>query len=93
MTQLEKQLKVINRLGLHARAAAKIAASLEGLECEVMLVKDGISADARSVLEILTLDAPQGSELVVKASGPQASAAVAALEELFAEGFGEDTGG
>lgn len=82
-------LAVTNRLGLHARAAARIAETVALYECEVMLSKDGVEADGASVLSVLTLDAPQGSEITVAVSGDQASLAMGALTELFADKFGE----
>jgi phosphotransferase system HPr (HPr) family protein len=56
----------------------------------VLLSKDGLEADAASVLSILTLDAPQGSTLRVAAQGPQAGEALEALTDLFANRFGEN---
>ncbi len=87
---IEKELAVKNGLGLHARVAARIAETLKQYDCEVTLSKDGLEADGDSVLSILTLDAPAGSRLVARARGAQAEEALAALEGLFAEGFGED---
>ncbi len=89
-TQLEAELAVVNTLGLHARAAAKIAETASGFECRITLHKDGLEADADSVLAILGLDAPKGSYLTVRTSGDGARRAINAISELFADGFGED---
>ncbi len=87
---INKQLTVENGLGLHARVAARIADTVQNYDCHVLLVKGNVEAEGDSVLSILTLDAPKGSSLVIKAWGPQASDAVCALSELFAQRFGED---
>ncbi|MCB2225957.1 MAG: 16S rRNA (cytidine(1402)-2'-O)-methyltransferase [Desulfarculaceae bacterium] len=85
----ERELVVANSLGLHARAAAKICETLRRFEVEVVLVKGGEEADAASVLSILGLDAPKGSRVTARATGPQAAEALIALDELFAGLFGE----
>lgn len=87
--QLERNLSVQNGLGLHARAAARIAETVQSYDCQIMLCKDDNQADGASVLSLLTLDAPQGCQLLAKASGPQAQEALKALEELFDQRFGE----
>lgn len=91
--QLEAKLAVVNTLGLHARAAAKIAETAACFECRITLHKDGIEADADSVLAILGLDAPKGTSLTVRAAGAGADSAMDAISRLFSEGFGEDTDG
>lgn len=88
--QLEAELAVVNTLGLHARAAAKIAETASGFSCRITLHKDGLEADADSVLAILGLDAPKGTCLTVRAAGDGAQRAMDAMSELFADGFGED---
>jgi phosphocarrier protein HPr len=85
----ETKLPVSNRLGLHARAAAKIAALAGTFKADILLEKNGAQADARSILDILALDAPQGTEIRVQAAGPDAVQAIAAIAELFFHHFGE----
>jgi phosphotransferase system HPr (HPr) family protein len=87
---IEKELSVNNGLGLHARVAARIAETIKQYDCTVILSKDGLEAEGDSVLSILTLDAPVGSILLAKAQGDQAEEALSALENLFAERFGEE---
>ncbi len=87
---IERELAVINGLGLHARVAARIAETIKQYECTVILSKDGLEAEGDSVLSILTLDAPAGSRLLARAQGEQAEAVLGALEELFAKRFGEE---
>jgi phosphocarrier protein len=55
-----------------------------------MFCKDGLQADGGSILSILSLDAPQGSQLTVKVQGPDGRELLKALQELFADGFGEE---
>lgn len=86
---LEITLPVLNRLGLHARAAAKIAALAQSFQATITLENNGLQADARSILDIMGLGCPQGSEIRLLAEGPEASSAVAAISELFAQAFGE----
>ena len=85
----QRELTVANSLGLHARAAAKITETVSRFQAEVVLVKGGEEADAASVLSILGLDAPKGSLVLARASGPQAAEVLVALDELFANLFGE----
>lgn len=89
MQKLSIELDVLNKLGIHARVAARIAAALEPFDCEVMLRNGPIEAEASSILSILTLDAPQGTRLSATADGPQAREALDVLSSLFASRFGD----
>jgi len=86
---VEKELWVENRLGLHARPAMKITNLALQFEADLTLEKDSLQVNARDLLAILTLDCPQGTRLVLKACGPDASEAALALCQLFARKFGE----
>jgi phosphocarrier protein len=86
---VEKELWVENRLGLHARPAAQITMLARKYEGELVLEKDGTQANAKDLLALLALDCPQGTRLVLRASGPQAQEAATALFSLFASKFGE----
>lgn len=88
-TVVEKELWVENRLGLHARPVAKIATAAQRFEAEISLEKDGLIVDARDLLAVLALDCPQGTRLVLRASGPQAREAAAFIASLFARKFEE----
>lgn len=77
---------VANRLGLHARPAAVIARTVAGLDAHLRL--DGV--DAASVLELMALGVPHGTQVTLEGSGPQAQQAVDAVAALFADKFGED---
>lgn len=80
---------LINRLGLHARAATRLAQEAERFDAHVLIEKDGETARASSVLELLMLCGQVGTRISVIASGPQAQEAVAAIGDLVANRFGE----
>jgi phosphocarrier protein HPr len=86
---VERELWVENRLGLHARPAMKITNLALQFEADLTLEKDGLQVSARDLLAILTMDCPQGTRLVLKASGADASEAALAVCQLFARKFGE----
>jgi phosphotransferase system HPr (HPr) family protein len=90
MSVLEETVEVTNRLGLHLRAATKLAETARSFEAKVTIIgKDG-QADARSVINLMMLGAAQGARLKVRADGPAARAALDAVERLFQDRFGED---
>ena len=82
---------MVNPLGLHARAAAQLVRLAGSFQSRIVLRRVGseISADARSILSLLTLSASIGSHLDIKVEGEDAEAALAAVSELFETGFGE----
>lgn len=86
---VEKELWLENRLGLHARPAAKVALLAQQFDSDITLEKDGPAVNARNLLGLLTLDCPQGTRLLLKAKGPQAREAAEAIYSLFASKFGE----
>ena len=88
---VERTLTVRARLGLHARAAAKLVRVASGFDSKVELkrVDSGMSADAKSILSVLMLAASRGTSLQAKVDGSDEEAAMAAIDELFAQGFGE----
>lgn len=88
MTQI-RTFPITNRLGIHARVAAKLVETARRFQAEVFLEKDGLEVNGRSILGILTLFCPQGSRLTVRTEGVDADAAMEALAALIAEKFGE----
>jgi phosphocarrier protein len=86
----EKTVKVINALGIHARPASLIVQTAVKFASSVQLVKDGASADAKSIMSVMMLAAAQGSSVVVKADGEDGEAAVDAVIELFNKKFNEE---
>jgi phosphocarrier protein len=86
---IERELEIVNRLGLHARAAARLVQAASGYRSRVTLNRDGESVDAKSILGILLLAAPQGERLVVRCEGDDEELAMAAVQLLFEDFFGE----
>jgi len=87
MTQ--RGVRISNRLGLHARAAARFVQTANRFRSKVTLTRDGRSMDGKSILGILLLAAAKGTELIVAADGEDEQAAVEALAGLIVGGFGE----
>lgn len=88
---VERTLLVKARLGLHARAAAKVVRVAQGFNStmELRRVDNRASADAKSILSVLMLAASRGTELHVTVEGIDEEAALSAIDKLFADGFGE----
>ena len=82
-------LTLVNRRGLHARAAARFVREVETFAAEVVVSKDGHSVDGRSIMGLLMLGAPVGSSIAVTLRGQDADAAAEALISLVGNGFGE----
>ena len=89
LSAVTKELWVENRLGLHARPAMKITNLAQQFQADLVLEKDGLQVNACDLLAILALDCPQGTRLVLKATGPEASEAVLSVCRLFARKFDE----
>jgi phosphocarrier protein len=87
---VEAELEIVNRLGLHARAAAKLVHTANRFECDVRVARDGEKVDAKSILGILLLAAAQGSHVTVSCEGSDEDAALEAISKLIAERFGEE---
>ena len=86
---IRRSLRIRNRLGLHARAAARFVHTASRFRSQVSASRDGRTTDGKSILGILLLAAPQGTDIEVACEGPDEAEALAALEELVAGGFGE----
>ena len=84
-------VKVVNQLGLHARAAAQLVKLAGEFESNIKLIKkdNSVFADAKSILNILTLAASKGTELILEVKGSDEEVAINAVKKLFSEGFGE----
>jgi len=87
---LYEDFVITNRRGLHARAAARFVACAEGFDAEVTVSKDQTTVGATSIMGLMMLAASPGSSIRVRARGREAAAALAALEKLVADRFGED---
>ena len=80
---------IVNRLGLHARAAAKLTHVSSGFQSEIWLSRSGRRVNAKSIMGVMMLAAGKGSTVKIDAEGPDAEAALAALTKLIADRFGE----
>jgi phosphocarrier protein len=83
-------LEIVNKLGLHARAAALFVQAAKKFDAKVTVFKDGQSVDGRSIMGVMMLAAEQGSRIDVETVGPQAQPALDAIRELVANRFNED---
>jgi phosphocarrier protein len=89
MSKAERDVQVRNRLGMHARAAVRFVQIANGFKSEVKVVKDGQEANGKSIMGLLTLVAAHGVTMKVVCEGEDAAAALTALADLVASGFGE----
>jgi phosphocarrier protein HPr len=85
-----RELPIINRKGLHARATAKFVHCAEQFDAEITVSRCGETVGGQSIMGILTLGAGIGSSISVAATGPQAREAIDAIAALVANRFGED---
>jgi phosphocarrier protein HPr len=87
---VEREFDVLNRLGLHARAAAQMVRMANGFASEIFIVKDGMEVNGKSIMGVLMLAAPKDTKILVRAIGLDAEEAVTAIGELIARKFGEE---
>ena len=88
--KITRELLIVNRKGLHARATAKFVQCLDEFDAAVTVSRCGETVGGQSIMGILTLGAGRGTTIVVTADGPDAEAAMQALSALVASRFGED---
>jgi phosphocarrier protein len=86
---IERELPVVNRLGLHARATAKLVQLLSGYRCSATLSARGREVNAKSIMGVMLLAAGHGSSVVLRVDGEDEAAAADAVAELFARRFDE----
>ena len=86
---LEQEIVVSNKLGLHARASAKLVQLVHGFKSTVWLISSGREVNAQSIMGVMMLAAGIGTTLTVRADGPDETAAVAAVAALFERKFDE----
>ena len=90
MAAVQKVMAIINQRGLHARASAKFVKCAEGFDADIRVSRDGMTVPATSIMGLMMLGAAMGTSVQVEASGPQANAAIAALDQLVSSKFDEE---
>ena len=86
---LRQEITIVNRLGLHARAAAQLVRMANEYPCDIQLDKDGLVSNAKSVMEVLMLGAPAGTSIKISVDGEKEEEALKAIVDLFAARFHE----
>ena len=85
----ERNVEVVNEAGIHARPAAEIVKLAAKFRSEIVIIRDGLEVNAKSIMGVMMLAAECGSTITIRAEGDDADAAVDALAELIANKFGE----
>jgi phosphocarrier protein HPr len=86
----QAEAEIVNKLGLHARAAARLTEVAGAFASEVWLSRNGRRVNAKSIMGVMMLAAGKGSRVVIEADGEDAEAALSAVLALIGEGFGEE---
>ncbi|GCA47616.1 MULTISPECIES: HPr family phosphocarrier protein [Sinorhizobium] len=89
-TALTRELLIVNKRGLHARASAKFVQTVETFDAEITVSKDGMTVGGTSIMGLMMLAASTGCSVFVTASGAQAEEALNALDTLVRDKFGEE---
>lgn len=86
---LQQEAEIINKLGLHARASARLTQVAGGYASDVWLSRNGRRVNAKSIMGVMMLAAAKGSKIVIETEGSDEAAAMQALQKLIADRFGE----
>ena len=87
---VEGVVRIQNRLGLHARAAALLVQTANGYSSEVTIEKDGVEVNGKSIMGLMMLAAAKGCQVAVRADGPDEAEALAGIKKLVADKFNEE---
>ena len=90
MEAIRTQVTILNRLGLHARPAMTFVDTASQFAAEIKIIKAGQTVDGKSIMQLMMLAATQGTELEITAEGGDAQEAIATLQQLVADKFGEE---
>ena len=85
----QREVEIVNKLGLHARASAKLTQLAGQHQCEVWMSRNGRRVNAKSIMGVMMLAAPKGSRVMIETSGPDEDEAMNGIVQLIAEKFGE----
>lgn len=86
---LKKEITIVNKLGLHARAAAKFVTLASSFSSDIDISRDGQTVNGKSIMGVMMLAASQGTNIIISADGVDENEASASLEELVQDRFGE----
>ncbi len=86
---MRKEIEIINKLGLHARAAAKLVQCASGFSSQIEVERRGQRVNCKSIMGVMMLAASQGTKVLVEANGADEAEAMEAIEALVADRFGE----
>ncbi|MDR0588471.1 MAG: HPr family phosphocarrier protein [Burkholderiales bacterium] len=84
-----REVEIVNKLGLHARASAKLTQHASRFPCDIFIERGGRRVNAKSIMGVMMLAAGRGSKVIIEANGKQEKEAVDVLEELINDYFGE----
>ena len=87
---LQREVEITNKLGLHARASARLTQVAGQFQAEIWLSRNGRRVNAKSIMGVMMLAAAKGSKVVIETDGADEAEAMHALQQLIAERFGED---
>ncbi len=87
---VRRELEIRNKLGLHARAAAKFVRCAGHFDCRITIVRGDMTVDGKSIMGVLLLAAPKGSSIEIIADGDDEDEALAAIGKLVEDKFGEE---
>ena len=87
---LQTEVEIVNKLGLHARASAKLTQLASGFKSEIWLTRNGRRVNAKSIMGVMMLAAGKGAKIGIEADGSDADTALQSVLKLIAEKFGED---
>ena len=85
----QRDVEIVNKLGLHARASAKLTQLAAKYQCDVSMVRNGRRVNAKSIMGVMMLAAGKGAKVELETDGPDEEAAMSALVALIADYFGE----
>jgi phosphocarrier protein len=86
---IEREVQILNRLGLHARPAAEVVKTAAQFESDITICRDDLEVNGKSIMGVMMLAAEHGSTITLRANGPDEEKAVTALSELIATKFRE----
>jgi len=87
---IEVEVMITNKLGLHARPAAKLVQTASTFESDIVLIKENLEVNAKSIMGVMMLAAEMGATIIIKADGPDEKEAVKAVAHVFNSKFGEE---